>query len=143
MDVIPDFFFSLTLSCTMFLFHVIFHCLMQKSLSIADSSSLILARGKAWFQFMSSSTLTGGYPLQYSWAFLVDQLVKNPPAMRETWLWSLVWEDPLEKGTAIHSSILAWRIPWTIQSLRSQRVNTTEPLLLWHTLLSNLFNYIN
>ena len=48
-----------------------------------------------------------GYSLQYSWAFLVDQLVKNPPAMRETWVQSLGWEDPLEKGKATHSSILA------------------------------------
>ena len=51
-----------------------------------------------------------GYPLQYSWAFLVAQLVKNPPAVRESWVWSLGWEDPLEKRKAIHSSILAWRI---------------------------------
>ena len=63
-----------------------------------------------------------GYPLQYSWAFLVAQLVKNPPAMRETWIRSLGWEDPLEKGKAIHSSILAWRILWTVQSMGSQRV---------------------
>ena len=55
-----------------------------------------------------------GYPLPYSWASLVAQLVKNPPAMLETWVWSLGWEDPLEKGKAIHSSILAWRIPWTV-----------------------------
>jgi len=55
-----------------------------------------------------------GYPLQYSWASLVAQLVKNPPAMQETWVRSLAWEDPLEKGKATHSSILAWRIPWTI-----------------------------
>ena len=74
---------------------------------------------------------------------LVAQMVKNPPAMRETWVQSLGWEDILEKGTATHSSILAWRIPRTIQSLGSQRVNTTEPLLLWHALLSTLFNYIN
>ena len=47
---------------------------------------------------------------------LVAQLVKNPPAMRETWVQSLDWEDPLEKGTATYSSILAWRIPWTVQS---------------------------
>ena len=55
-----------------------------------------------------------GYLLQYSWALLVAQLVKNPPAMRETWVQSLGWEDPLEKGKATHSSILAWRIPWTV-----------------------------
>ena len=51
-----------------------------------------------------------GYPLQYSWASLVAALVKNLPAMRETWVRSLGWEDPLEKGKAAHSSILAWRI---------------------------------
>ena len=50
------------------------------------------------------------------------QLVKNLPAMQETWVRSLGWEDPLEKGTATHSSILAWRIPWTVQSTGSQRV---------------------
>ena len=54
------------------------------------------------------------YPLQYSWASLVAQLVKNLPAMQETWVQSLGWEDPLEKGMATHSSIPAWRIPWTV-----------------------------
>ena len=51
-----------------------------------------------------------GYPLQYSWASLVAQMVKIPCAMWETWFQSLVWEDPLEEGMATHSSILAWRI---------------------------------
>ena len=55
-------------------------------------------------------------------ASLVAQLVKNLPAMREAWVQSLGWEDPLEKGKATHSSILAWRSPWTIQSMGSQRV---------------------
>ena len=55
-----------------------------------------------------------GYPLQYSWASHVAQLVKKPPAMQETWVQSLGLEDPLEKGKATHSSILAWRIPWTV-----------------------------
>ena len=50
------------------------------------------------------------------WASLVAQLVKNPPAMWETWVRSLGWEDPLEKGKASHSNILAWRIPWAIYS---------------------------
>ena len=45
---------------------------------------------------------------------LVAQLVKNLPTMLETWVLSLDWEDPLEKATATHSSILAWRIPWTV-----------------------------
>ena len=51
-----------------------------------------------------------GYALQYSWASLVAQLVKNLPAMPETWARSLGWEDPLEKGKATHSSVLAWRV---------------------------------
>ena len=55
-----------------------------------------------------------GYPLQYSWASLVAQLVKKSPAMQETWVQSLGWEDPLEKGKAAHSSILASRIPWSV-----------------------------
>ena len=46
----------------------------------------------------------------YTWASLVAQMVKNPPAIWESWVWSLGWENPLEEGTAIHSSILAWRI---------------------------------
>jgi len=50
----------------------------------------------------------------FSWASVVAQLVKNLPAMQETWVQSLDWDDPLEKGKATHSSILAWRIPWTI-----------------------------
>ena len=54
-----------------------------------------------------------GYPLQYFWASVVVQLVQNPPAMQDTWVQSLGWEDPLEKGKCTHSSILAWRIPWT------------------------------
>ena len=62
-----------------------------------------------------------GYPLQYSWASLVVQRVKNLPAIRETWVRSLGWADPLEKGMATHSSILAWRIPWTRKEL-----DTTE-----------------
>ena len=50
-----------------------------------------------------------GYPLWYSWALLVVQLVKNPPAMQETWVQSLGWEDLLEKEMATHSSTLAWK----------------------------------
>ena len=54
--------------------------------------------------------------------FPVAQLVKNLPAMWETWVQSLGWEDPLEKGKAAHSSILAWKMPWAIQSMGSLRV---------------------
>ena len=61
------------------------------------------------------------------WASLVAQLVKDLPAMLETWVRPLDWEDPLEEDMATHSSILAWRIPWTpepggLQSMVSQRV---------------------
>ena len=52
-----------------------------------------------------------GYRLQYIWASLVAQMVKNLPAIRENWVPSLGWEDPQEEGMAIHSSILAWKIP--------------------------------
>ena len=55
-----------------------------------------------------------GYPVQYSRTSLVASLVKNPPAMWETRVQPLGWGDPLEKGMATHSSILAWRIPWTL-----------------------------
>ena len=52
-----------------------------------------------------------GYPIQYSWASLVAQMVKNPSAFRETWVRALSWEDPLEEDMATHSSVLSWRIP--------------------------------
>ena len=64
-----------------------------------------------WFSFLlcvfnEDLTLKG--------APFVAQLIKNPPAMWETWVWPLGWEDPLEKGKATHSIILAWRIPWIV-----------------------------
>ena len=55
-------------------------------------------------------------------ASLMAQTVKNPPAMQDTWVQSLGWEDALEKGTATHSRILAWRISWTEEPEGSQRV---------------------
>ena len=66
-----------------------------------------------------------GYPLQYSWVSLVAQLVKNLPAMWETWVQSLGWEHPLEKGKATHSSTRAWRSPWGCEES-----DTTEQLSL-------------
>ena len=75
-----------------------------------------------------------GYPLQYSWASLVAQLVKNLPASRETWVWSLGWEDPLEKGEAIQSSILTLRSPWK-SSWGYKELDTTKRL-------SRFFSYI-
>ena len=72
-----------------------------------------------------------GYPLQYSRASLVARMVKNPPAMRETWVGSLGWEDPLEKRKATHSSILAWRVLWTVYSPCGRKeLDTTNRLSL-------------
>ena len=67
--------------------------------------------------FYSSAILKPALPfhLKYSnvWASLVAQMVKIPPAMQETWVQSLGWDDPLEKGMSTHCSILAWESPWT------------------------------
>ena len=69
--------------------------------------------------------------LCYYRASLVAQMVKNLPAMQETWVRSLGWEDPLGKGDATHSSILAWRIPWTVYSPWGHKESdTTESLSL-------------
>ena len=78
--------------------------------------------------FLASPLFTGDkYGYAILWAFLVAPMEKNPPAMWETWVRSLGWEDPLEEGVATHSSVLAWRIPMDrepggLQSLGSQRV---------------------
>ena len=63
----------------------------------------------------------------FPWASLVAQLGKNPPAIRKTWVQSLDREDPLKKGKATHSRILAWRIPWAVQ----KESDMTEQLTLY------------
>ena len=83
-------------------------------MGLADKESTGISGDPSSIPGSGSSPGAGtGYPLQYSWASLVAQMVKNPPAMQETWVRSLGWEDPLEEGIATHSSILAWRIPQT------------------------------
>ena len=83
--------------------------------SSVGKESICNARDTGSFHGLGISTGEGiGYPLQDSWASLVAQLVKNLRAVWETWVWSLGWEDPLEKGKAIHSNILGWRIPQTV-----------------------------
>ena len=83
--------------------------------SSVGKESACNAGGPSSIPGLERSTGEGiGYLLQYSWASLVAQLVKNLPAIWETWVPSLGWEDPLEKETATHSNILAWRIPWTV-----------------------------
>ena len=69
----------------------------------------------------------------HHWASLLAQLVKNPSAMQETWVRSLGWEDPLEKGKATHSSILPWRIPWASPWGRKES-DTSEQLSLFTSL---------
>ena len=96
--------------------------------SSADKESACNAGDPGLIPRWGSSPGEGrGYPLQYSWASLVAQMVKNPSAMLETWVQSLGWEDPLEEEMATHSSILAWRIPCTeepgeLQSMGLQTV---------------------
>ena len=81
----------------------------------------------------SDGKLTTLGHLTLPWASLVAQLVKNPPAMQQTWVPSLGWEDPLKKGMATHSIVLPWESPWTeelagyspwatVHSLSSQRI---------------------
>ena len=76
------------------------------------------------------------WPQAKEWASLVSQIVKNLPAMEETWVPPLHWEDPMEKGMASHSSILAWKIPWTeklgrLPSMGGKESDMTEwPALL-------------
>ena len=115
------------------------------SLSIPDSS---VGKECACNAGDTSSTLgsrrsTGegiGYPLWYPWASLVAQLEKNLPAVQETWVRSLCWEDSLEKGKATHSSILAWRIPWLHSPWDRKESDTTERLSLTHSRL--LFHHM-
>ena len=73
------------------------------------------------------------------WVFLVAQTVKNPPAMQETWVWSLGQEDPLEKGMATLSSILAWRIPWIEEPGRLQATGLQR---VGHYWMANTFTFI-
>ena len=86
-----------------------------------------------------------GNPLQYSWASLVAQLVRNPHAVWETWVPSLGEEDPLEEGMATHSSTFAWRIPWIkepggLQSTGPQRIgNHWSDLACTHEILTLKF----
>ena len=68
---------------------------------------------KTDFKNFPNYFLTHNFPLHFCINFEGDKMVKSLPAMQETWVRSLGWEDPLEKGIAIHFSILVWRIPWT------------------------------
>ena len=94
---------------------MIFLKLSQRSLLGSNSAmalhlSELKAKALSMIQGLSGSDLK----CDPSGASLVAQLVKNPPTVQETWVRSLGWENSLEKGKVTHSSILAWRIPWTV-----------------------------
>ena len=93
---------------------------------------------QTWLVGLWNSNPNFAISINDRWASLVAQMVKNPPAMQENWVWSLGGEDPLEKGTASQSGILAWRIPWAeepggLQSKGLQRVR--------HKLATNTFTF--
>ena len=94
------------------------------SMAVAVCRIPVLECAASWLQvlLLQVSEDVSDRILNLVWASLITQLVKNPPAMQETRVRSLGWEDPLEKGKTTHSSILAWRIPGTVQSVGSQRV---------------------
>ena len=102
--------------------------------SSAGKESACNARDPGSIPGLGRSSGVGiGYPFQFSWASLVAQTVKNLPAMQETLVLSLGWEDLLEKAMATHSSILAWRTPWTeepgrLQSMGHKELDMTEQL---------------
>ena len=98
----------------------------QESACNAEDLSLIPGSGRSTAEGM-------GYPILFSWASFVAQLIKTLPAMGEIWLQSLGWEGSLEKGKATHSSILACRIPWTVYNPWGRKeADTTEQLtFLW------------
>ena len=88
---------------------------------------------------LRTSAIFNGCPI-FNRASLVTQTVKNLPAVQEIWVRSLGWEDPLEEGMATHSSILAWRIPWTEESGRLQ---SKEFQRVGHDLVSNTTTIFN
>ena len=80
--------------------------LVKNSPAMQETPVRFLVRNIHWRRDRLSTPVVLG--------FTVAQLVKNPPATRDAWVQPLIWEDPLEKGKATHSIILAWRIPWTV-----------------------------
>ena len=95
--------------------------------SSAGKESTCNAGDPGWIPGSGRSPEEGiGYPLQYSWASLVAQRVKNPPTMWEIWVRSLGWEDPLEEGMATHISVLAWRVLMDREAWRATVHGITE-----------------
>ena len=127
-----------------FFFHFIFSLLFRLNKhywSVLKCSNPIFPHLYCWVCPMSSKNLLLYFSVvQFTFVFLIQVVlvVKNLPAMQETWVRSLGWEDPLEKGMATHSSVLSWRISWTeepggLQSMESQRVR--------HNWVTNTFTF--
>ena len=100
---------------------------MDCSLPVSSVHGIFQARVLEWGAIRGHKKSDTTEQQGDSLGFPCGSVVKNPPAMQETWVQSLGWEDPLKKGMATHSSILEWRIPWTeepdrLQSMGSQRV---------------------
>ena len=120
----------------MFLFRSWGHLLTEEE-TITVRSSIIF-----YYLNLSGKKKNQSFLERQCWASLVAQVVKHLPSMQETRVWSLGWEDPLEKEMATHSSILAWKIPWTekpgrLQPMGSQRVGHN-----WATSLSERHCYM-
>ena len=99
---------------------------------MACGQSLLLGVGPLCVVVRPSEVFFFPQAVHQDWASLVAQLVKNLPAMLETLVRSLGWEDSLQKGKTTQSGILAWRIPWTVQSMGSQRVRHNFHFLSLH-----------
>ena len=95
---------------TVLLFKIANNCKKPKFLHIGHLFKVDISLWRNTFKYFYTYT----YVCFFIRTSLVPQLVKNPPAMQETWVQSLGWEHPLEKGKATHFGILAWRIPWTV-----------------------------
>ena len=100
-----------------------------------NSEKLIYSEDTVHFWHISSKL--GKYRIKSGLTLFIVQLVKNPPTIQETWVQSLGWEDALEKGKAAHSTILAWRIPWTFPQCHKES-EMTEPLSLSAVFKSSL-----
>ena len=120
-------------------FFIIIHLSTGKSFphSSVGKESACKAGDPGYIPGLGTSTGEGiGYPFQCPWGSVVVQLVKNLPAMQETWVQSLDWENPLEKGKATHSTILAWRIPWVYSPWGHKKSYN------WATFTSLLHNWV-
>ena len=119
---------SFTVSWTLLKFMPLTQWCLSHSLSLSFRFAFNLSQDQDLFQRVGSSHQVAKvleFQLQhpsfqwilrsnFHWSSLVAQLVKNPPATQDNWVWSLCWEDPLEKRKATQFNFLAWRIPWTV-----------------------------